>query len=107
MDPQNTFEDLFHRFGGGHLVLRQLECRRHLDGHALYWPATEPFSCGLRRETIYISASPTRGTSFLYKSTNTGKTWTKLTLPGTAAEPSGATVLNVFADPTVSGTVYF
>jgi uncharacterized protein (TIGR03437 family) len=57
-------------------------------------------------QVIYISASPNRGTTFLYKSTNTGVSWTKLPLPGTASEPSGATVDRIFADPTVSGTVY-
>jgi uncharacterized protein (TIGR03437 family) len=57
-------------------------------------------------QAIYISASPTRGTTFLYKSTNTGATWTQLPLPSTASEPSGSTVDKIFADPTVSGTVY-
>ena len=58
-------------------------------------------------QTIYISASPTRGTSFLYKSTDTGTTWKQLSLPATQQEPSGSTVNTIFADPTVSGTVYF
>ena len=57
-------------------------------------------------QTIYVSASPTRGTTFLYKSTNTGASWTQLPLPSTASEPSGSTVGNIFADPIVSGTVY-
>ena len=57
-------------------------------------------------QAIYISASPNRGSTFLYKSTDTGATWTQLPLPATAAEPSGATVGRIFADPTVSGTVY-
>ena len=107
MDPQNTSKIYFIGLAGGTSFFAS-------SNAGATWTVT-PFiglqpshlAVDFAGETIYISASPTRGTSFLYKSTNTGKTWTKLTLPGTAAEPSGATVLNVFADPTVSGTVYF
>ena len=42
------FEDLHHRIGNGHGVLRQPGCRRHLDRHALYRHAADPFGCGLR-----------------------------------------------------------
>lgn len=59
-------------------------------------------------QAIYISATTSSGgIASLYKSTNTGATWTRLTLPGTSQEPSGSSVNTVFADPTVSGTVYF
>src|SRR5579863_10283113 len=58
-------------------------------------------------QTIYILASPNGGATFLYKSTNTGATWTQLPLP-TASEPGiTVTTLNrMFADTNVSGTVY-
>ena len=59
-------------------------------------------------QTIYTPASTSSGgIAGLYKSTNTGASWTRLTLPGTSQEPSGSSVENVFADPAVSGTVYF
>jgi uncharacterized protein (TIGR03437 family) len=59
-------------------------------------------------QTIYIPASTTAGgIAGLYKSTDAGVTWSRLTLPGTPQEPSGSSALNVFADPAVSGTVYF
>jgi uncharacterized protein (TIGR03437 family) len=60
-------------------------------------------------QTIYVPASTSSGggTPGLYKSTDAGVTWKRLTLPATPQEPSGASVLNVFADSTVSGTVYF
>jgi uncharacterized protein (TIGR03437 family) len=59
-------------------------------------------------QTIYIPASTSSGgIAGLYKSTDAGVTWTRLTLPGTPNEPSGSSVNNVFTDPAASGTVYF
>jgi uncharacterized protein (TIGR03437 family) len=58
-------------------------------------------------QAIYVTATiNSSGIPSLYKSTDTGATWTRLTLPSTAAEPSGSSANTVFADPIVSGTVY-
>jgi uncharacterized protein (TIGR03437 family) len=58
-------------------------------------------------QAIYVSATTSSsGIASIYKSINTGASWTRLTLPGTPQEPSGSSVDKIFADPTVSGTVY-
>jgi photosystem II stability/assembly factor-like uncharacterized protein len=106
MDPQNASKIYFIGLAGGTAFFASSDA-------GATWTVT-PF-IGLQPthlvvdfagQAIYISASPTRGTTFLYKSTNTGASWTQLPLPGTASEPSGSTVDKIFADPTVSGTVY-
>ncbi len=56
-------------------------------------------------QTIYVSAGTTSGgPASLYKSTNTGASWTPLTIPITSGGFNS--VLAIFADPAVSGTVY-
>ena len=108
MDPQNTSKIYFVGFAGSASSFFATA-----DAGAT-WTVT-PFiglqpthlAVDFAGQTIYISALDTQRKSLLYKSTNTGAGWTQLPLPGTAAEPSGSTVLNVFADPTISGTVYF
>jgi uncharacterized protein (TIGR03437 family) len=62
-------------------------------------------------KVIYISASDTQDNLSLYKSTDTGKTWTRLILPNTqdnpvGSNPFGIPVESFFVDPVVSGTVY-
>jgi uncharacterized protein (TIGR03437 family) len=106
MDPQNTSKIYFIGLAGGTSFYATSDA-------GATWTVT-PFiglqptrlAVDFADKAIYIAASPTRGTIFLYKSTDTGASWTKLPLPGTASEPSGATVDRIFADPTVSGTVY-
>ena len=106
MDPQNTSKIYFIGLAGGTAFFASSDA-------GATWTVT-PFiglqpthlAVDFAGQTIYISASPTSGTTFLYKSTDTGASWTKLPLPSTASEPSGATVGRIFADPTVSGTVY-
>ena len=107
MDPHNTSKIFFIGFAGA-----ASSFFASADAGAT-WTVT-PFiglqpthlAVDFAGQAIYISASPNRTTTFLYKSTDTGATWTQLPLPGTASEPSGATVGRIFADPTVSGTVY-
>ena len=107
MDPHNTSKIFFIGFAGA-----ASSFFASADAGA-NWTVT-PFiglqpthlAVDFAGQAIYISASPNRTTTFLYKSTDTGATWTQLPLPGTASEPSGATVGRIFADPTVSGTVY-
>ncbi len=62
-------------------------------------------------KVIYISASDTQDILSLYKSTDTGKTWTRLILPNTqenpvSSNPFGIPVNHFLMDPAVSGTVY-
>jgi uncharacterized protein (TIGR03437 family) len=106
MDPQNTSKIYFIGSAGGTSFFASSDA-------GATWTVT-PF-IGLQPthlavdfvgQTIYISASPTRGNAFLYKSTDTGASWTQVPLPSTQEEPSGSTVDELFADPSVSGTVY-
>lgn len=81
-------------------VDRQDPSKIYLIGHATAWAffassdagatwTASPFiglqpthlAVDFAGQAIYVSASPTRGTSFLYKSTNTGASWTQLPLP--------------------------
>ena len=56
-------------------------------------------------QTIYVSASTTSGgLASIFKSTNTGASWTQLPLPSLNAGFNS--ILALFADSTVSGTVY-
>ncbi len=62
-------------------------------------------------QVIYISAIDAQNNASLYKSTNTGANWTRLTLPNTQADPAGSNpfgipVNNFLVAPAVSGTVY-
>jgi len=63
-------------------------------------------------QVIYITATATSGSgdNLLYKSTDTGATWTRLKIPNTSATasiyPSGSPVASFSVDPTVSGTIY-
>ncbi len=62
-------------------------------------------------QVIYISAIDTQKNESLYKSTDTGVTWTRLILPNTqdnpvSSYPFGVPVDTFFVDPAVSGTVY-
>ena len=61
-------------------------------------------------QVIYITASfpPNTGEYFLYKSTNSGVSWTRLTVPSTLTppNPSGASISKFAADLSVSGTVW-
>jgi uncharacterized protein (TIGR03437 family) len=106
MDPQNTSKIYFIGLAGGTAFFASADA-------GATWTVT-PFiglqpthlAVDFAGQAIYISASPTRGTTFVYKSTDTGASWTKLPLPPTASEPSGSTVDKIFADPAVSGTVY-
>src|ERR1700722_20127082 len=54
---------------------------------------------------IYFIGFAGAASSF-FASADAGASWTQLPTPATAAEPSGSTVNQVFADPAVSGTVY-
>jgi uncharacterized protein (TIGR03437 family) len=57
-------------------------------------------------QAIYVSASTTSGgPASLYKSTNAGASWTRITPPSTPTTGFNS-VLAIFADPIVSGTVY-
>jgi uncharacterized protein (TIGR03437 family) len=106
MDPHNTSKIYFIGLAGGTSFFASSDA-------GATWTVT-PFvglqpthlAVDFAGQTIYVSAAPTRTTTFLYKSTDTGATWTQLPLPATASEPSGATVGKIFADPTVSGTIY-
>jgi uncharacterized protein (TIGR03437 family) len=108
MDPQNTSKIYFVGFAGA-----ASSFFASADAGAS-WTVT-PFiglqpshlAVDFAGQTIYILASPNRGAAFLYKSTDTGATWTQLPLP-TASEPGiTVTTLNrIFADPSISGTVY-
>ncbi|HTS51183.1 MAG TPA: IPT/TIG domain-containing protein [Bryobacteraceae bacterium] len=107
MDPQNTSKIYFIGSAGGTSFFASADA-------GATWTVT-PF-IGLQPthlrvdfagQVIYISANDTQNKPSMYKSTNTGASWTQLTLPGTQQEPSGSSVNNIFADPAVSGTVYF
>ena len=76
-------------------------------------PGGANLSVDFAGQTIYISASSTTtgGNFALYKSTNTGASWTLIPLPNNqdaplSQYPFGAPVESFFVDPTVSGTVY-
>ncbi len=101
MDPQNTSKIYFIGSAGGTSFFASSDA-------GATWTVT-PF-IGLQPthlrvdfagQVIYISANDTQNKPQLYKSTNTGASWTQLTPPGT-----GSTADNIFADPKVSGTVY-
>jgi uncharacterized protein (TIGR03437 family) len=106
MDPQNTSKIYFIGLAGGTSFFASSDA-------GATWTVT-PFvglqpthlAVDFAGQTIYLSANDTQHRNFLYKSTNTGASWIQLPLPGTASEPSGSTVDKIFADPTVSGTVY-
>ena len=106
MDPQNTSKIYFVGLAGGMAFFASSDA-------GATWTVT-PFiglqpthlAVDFAGQTIYITASPNRTTTYVYKSTNTGASWTQLPTPATASEPSGSTVNQVFADPAVSGTVY-
>ena len=106
MDPQNPSKIYFIGFAGGTAFFASPDA-------GATWTVT-PFiglqpthlAVDFAGQTIYITAAPTRDHNLLYKSTNTGASWTQLPTPATASEPSGSTVNEVFADPAVSGTVY-
>ena len=109
MDPQNTSKIYFIGKAGGTAFFASSDAGATWTVTPFIGMQPTHLAVDFAGQAIYVSASTTSGggQAKLYKSTNTGASWTQLTLPGTAAEPSGATVLNVFADPTVSGTVYF
>ncbi len=91
MDPQNTSKIYFIGLAGGIVVLRQLRCRRHLDRHALYRPATHPSGCGFRGPgDLHLWRRLPTGNTLLYKSTDSGGSWTQ-TPPTqwTCGKPSG------------------
>ena len=107
MDPQNTSKIYFIGSAGG------ISFFASADAGATW--AVTPFiglqpshlAVDFAGQTIYILASPNAGAAFLYKSTDTGASWTQLPLP-TASEPGTtvSTLNKIFADPMLSGTVY-
>ena len=108
MDPQNASKIYFIGLAGGTSFFASSDA-------GATWTVT-PFiglqpthlAVDFAGQTIYITASPkTSGPVFLYKSTNTGASWTQLPLP-TASEPGVivSTLNRIFVDPKVSGTVY-
>ena len=103
------FEDLFHRFGGGHG--RSSPARMQAPpGPSRPLSACNPpiwlWTSRARRSTSRRRTTP-RHYASLYKSTNTGASWTQTHLTrhrvGTIRQPRWT---DIFADPTVSGTVY-
>jgi uncharacterized protein (TIGR03437 family) len=106
MDPQNTSKIYFIGSAGGTSFYASSDA-------GATWTVT-PF-IGLQPshlvvdsagQAIYIAASATRGTTLLYMSTDLGGSWTQVLLPSGLQE-TGNQVENLFADPAVSGTVYF
>jgi uncharacterized protein (TIGR03437 family) len=61
-------------------------------------------------QVVYVTATATNGSgdNLLYKTTNVGATWTRLTIPSTTTPPSqsGSAVRQLVADATASGTLY-
>src|SRR5258708_311823 len=106
MDPQNTSKIYFVGLAGGMSFFASSDAGATWTVTPFIGLHSTQLAVDFAGQTIYISASPNRGTTWLYKSTNTGASWTQQPLPGTASEPSGSTVDTIFADPTVSGTVY-
>jgi uncharacterized protein (TIGR03437 family) len=106
MDPQNTSKIYFIGSAGGTSFFASADA-------GATWTVT-PFiglqpsllAVDFAGKTIYIAASQNRGSILLYESTDSGVTWTQLPLPSGLTE-TGNEVENLFADPAVSGTVYF
>ena len=107
MDPQNTSKIYFIGLAGGTSFYASSDAGATWTVTPFIGMQPEHLAVDFAGQAIYISALDTQRKSLLYKSTDEGASWTQLNLPGTAAEPSGATVLQIFADPAVSGTVYF
>jgi uncharacterized protein (TIGR03437 family) len=109
MDPQNASKIYFIGLAGGTAFFASPDAGATWTVTPFIGMQPTHLAVDFAGQVIYISASTTSGggQAKLYKSTNTGASWTQLTLPGTATEPSGSTVGRIFADPTVSGTVYF
>jgi len=62
-------------------------------------------------KVIYLTATAASSYAVLYKSTDTGATWTRLKIPNTPTTPAsrfplGSEVTTFVPDPTVSGTLY-
>ncbi len=114
MDPQNTSKIYFIGEASGS---EGTGFYASPDGGAT-WSGTpfvglQPAHLGVdfAGQTIYTSAIDTQSNQSLYKSTDVGKSWTRLILPNTpdypvGSNPYGIPVDSFFVDPTVSGTVY-
>ncbi len=106
MDPQNTSKIYFIGLAGGTSFYASPDAGATWTVTPFIGLQPSHLAVDFAGQAIYISASPARGTTFLYQSTNPGASWTQLPLPSTQQEPSGSTVDTIFADPAVSGTVY-
>jgi uncharacterized protein (TIGR03437 family) len=100
-DPQNASKIYFVGLAGGTSFFASADAGATWTVTPFVGLQPSHLAVDFAGQTIYISASPNRGAAFLYKSTDTGATWTQLTVPTT-----GGSVDKIFADPAVSGTVY-
>jgi uncharacterized protein (TIGR03437 family) len=106
MDPQNISKVYFIGHAKGTAFFASSDAGETWSNTPFIGLQPSHLAVDFAGQVIYISASPTNGTTYLYKSTNTGASWTQVPLPGTSEQPSGSTVDKIFADPAVSGTVY-
>jgi uncharacterized protein (TIGR03437 family) len=113
MDPQNTSNIYFigHAVGDAFFASSDAGATWTITPFIGLQPSN--LAVDFAGQTIYISASSTAtgGNFSLYKSTNTGASWTLITLPNNQDAPAsqypfGAPVESFFVDPIVSGTVY-
>ncbi|HEX5229852.1 MAG TPA: IPT/TIG domain-containing protein [Bryobacteraceae bacterium] len=107
MDPQNTSKIYFIGFAGGTSFFASSDAGATWTVTPFIGLQPSHLAVDFGGKTIYITAAPNRGDTFVYKSTDNGGTWTQLPLP-TASEPgvTVTTVDRIFVDPSVSGTVY-
>jgi uncharacterized protein (TIGR03437 family) len=111
MDPQNASKIYFIGKAGGTAFFASSDA-------GATWTIT-PFiglqpaylAVDFAGHVIYTSALDTQHNESLYKSTDTGATWTRLILPNTQENPVGSNPFGIpvnsfLVDPAVSGTVY-
>jgi uncharacterized protein (TIGR03437 family) len=106
MDPQNPSKIYFIGHATGTALFASPDAGATWSNTVFIGMQPTHLAVDFAGQTIYVSASTTSGgLASLFKSTNAGASWTQLTLPSTATTGFNS-VLAIFADPTVSGTVY-
>ena len=112
MDPQNTSNIYFIGHAVGDALFASSDAGATWTITPFIGLQPSNLAVDFAGQTIYISAlSTATGNSQLYESTNTGASWTLITVPNNqdapaSQYPSGAPVESFFVDPAVSGTVY-
>ena len=104
MDPQNPSKIYFIGRATGYALFASPDGGATWSNAPFIGMQPTNFAVDFGGQAIYLAASATNGgPASLYKSTNTGASWTPLTAPSSGA---ANTATKVFADSTVAGTVY-